>query len=199
MTDRSDDKIYGLIAVAQDQQAAVRAGLEGLAQERAALATERVALAEAAERMQKISDGLVKAVMESMPRLVTSSADGMRQGLNDALAGVGEETTQRVALAAQPAIDNVAEVVRATAAARQQLSVDLRDFRRRWLLILGGSVAGALLIAGVLSYGFIWWQVREIQQLQAYRDQLAGEISGLQGQAELRRRGGGGAQRPAAK
>ena len=197
MTDRSDEKIYGLIAVAQDQQAAVRAGLEGLAQERAALATERVALTEAAERMQKISDGLVKAVMESMPRLVASSADGMRQGLNDALAGVGEETTQRVALAAQPAIDNVAEVVRATAVARQQLSADLRDFRRRWLLILGGSVVGALFLAGVVSYGFIWWQMREIEQLRAYRDQLAGEIADLQGQAELKRRSGAGAQRPA--
>lgn len=44
-----DERIFGLIKVAQDQQAAVRAGIEGLALGRAALAKDRVTLIPAAE------------------------------------------------------------------------------------------------------------------------------------------------------
>ena len=44
MADDGSARIFGLIAVAEDQQAAVRAGLEGLAQERAGLAKDRVLL-----------------------------------------------------------------------------------------------------------------------------------------------------------
>ena len=35
----ADERIFALLAIVEDQQTAVRAGLQGLAQERAALAT----------------------------------------------------------------------------------------------------------------------------------------------------------------
>ncbi len=41
----AEDRLYGLMEVAERQQAAVQAALEGLAAERAALAREREALA----------------------------------------------------------------------------------------------------------------------------------------------------------
>ena len=55
MADDGSERIFGLIAVAEDQQAAVRAGLEGLALERAGLAKDRVLLVSSAEMIQKLT------------------------------------------------------------------------------------------------------------------------------------------------
>jgi len=48
----AEDRLYGLMEVAERQQAAVQAALEGLAAERAALAREREALARGVRDVQ---------------------------------------------------------------------------------------------------------------------------------------------------
>jgi len=64
MSEADDGRLYGLMEVAEGQQAAVQAALEGLAAERAALRREREALA---RQVQAVEGGARAAVAEGLP------------------------------------------------------------------------------------------------------------------------------------
>ena len=68
----AEDRLYGLMEVAERQQAAVQAALEGLAAERAALAREREALARGVAGLQSGMQGAVwSAVADSLAGAAT--------------------------------------------------------------------------------------------------------------------------------
>jgi len=191
MTQSADDRIFGLIAVAEDQQAAVRAGIEGLALERAALAKDRVTLMQAAEQLQKVSEELTKVVLRAAPQMVEAAGKGTREAIKTALVDVGEDTTRVVTSAAQPTFDRVEDTVKAATTVQLQLWATVREIRRKWTWMVACAVAGGVLATGLLAYGAVWWQSRELERLAGQRDQLIGEINGLQGQADQARRNGG--------
>jgi len=58
-----EDRLYGLVEIADRQQAAVQAALEGLAAERAALAREREALAHQVQGLQAGVQGAARAAV----------------------------------------------------------------------------------------------------------------------------------------
>ncbi len=58
-----EDRLYGLMEIAERQQAAVQAALDGLAAERAALAREREALARGVAGLQSSTQGAVRAAV----------------------------------------------------------------------------------------------------------------------------------------
>lgn len=190
-----DERIFGLIAIAEDQQAAVRAAIEGLALERAALAKDRVTLVQTAEKMQKLSEELAKVVLRMGPQMLEASGKGATQAVNAALAGVGEETTHIVAAAAKPTLDAVADSVTSAKAVQQQLRNAVRDFGRKWVWIVACAIAGGILVTALLAYGAVRWQMRKLDELRAQRDQLAAEVLAAQSQAEQLRRSAG--RRPA--
>ena len=61
-TAEPEDRLYGLMEVAERQQAAVQAALDGLAAERAALAREREALARGVAGLQSGTQGAVRTM-----------------------------------------------------------------------------------------------------------------------------------------
>jgi len=64
MTGQADeDCLYGLMEIAERQQAAVQVALDGLAAERAALAREREALARGVAGLQSGTQGAVRAAV----------------------------------------------------------------------------------------------------------------------------------------
>ena len=67
-----EDRLYGLMEVAERQQAAAQATLDGIAAERVALAREREALARGVAGLQAGTQGAVRAaVADSLARAVT--------------------------------------------------------------------------------------------------------------------------------
>jgi len=58
-----EDRLYGLVEIADRQQAAVQAALEGLAAERAALAREREAFARQVQALQSGVQGAARAAV----------------------------------------------------------------------------------------------------------------------------------------
>lgn len=191
MTQGADERIYGLIAVAEDQQAAVRAGIEGLALERAALAKDRVTLIQAAERLHQVSEELTKVILRAAPQMVEAAGKGTRDAIKEALLDVSEDTTRVVTSAAQPTFDRVEDTVKAATTVQLGLWDTVRQIRRQWTWMVVGAVAGGVLATAVLAYAAVWWQTRELERLAGQRDQLNAEINGLQGQADQARRNGG--------
>ena len=83
----TEDRLYGLMEIAERQQAAVQAALDGLAAERAALGREREALARGVRDLQLGTQGAVRsAVTDSLAGAATEGVAAVAGG-DEALAG----------------------------------------------------------------------------------------------------------------
>lgn len=156
-----EDRLYGLLEVAERQQAAAQTALEGLALERAALKRERDALAaEAAalglglraEVRSAVTAGLAAAAVEGVQAVETATAPllGRLEGVS-ATAGRAEAALRRVVLWAS------------------------------WRL-LGWMVAAgmATALAGWLtSSGVLWWDAGAIAEARAEKARLQAEVAEL--------------------
>jgi hypothetical protein len=192
-----EDRVLALLAIAEDQQLAVKAAIEGLAIERAAFAKERVALTEErealfdkAERLRGVAEGLIATSSKALAASTQATSNAATAAVNKALANVAETTTQAAHVAAESALNAFAAAANEGKMVRSQLIGTIAEFQREWRWIVWISVALAFATIGVMGYGFVWWQRQELNELAAQRDKLAAEVSALQAQAEEARRGG---------
>lgn len=143
-----EDRLYGLMEIAERQQAAVQAALEGLAVERAALARER----------------------ERLAREVAALGQGTRQAVQlavaEGFAGAADQGVAAVRVATQPLLGKLEDVtqsaVNAEAALRRVVSW------ASWRL-LGWIMALmlALVLLGWLSgNAVVWWDTGTVNKLQ---------------------------------
>ena len=194
LTQSADDRIFGLLALAEDQQTAVRAGVEGMALERAAMAKERVALVQQTEAMTKLAQELAKTVLKTLPLMAQASASAAKAAVEKALAGAAETSTQAAIESAKPTLASLAGAVQSANTVQLALKKAVKDFTRKWTWVAASATAGAILSAALVSWGLVWWQRQELQSLAAERDKLSAEVNALQGQVDQTRRNG--ARRP---
>jgi len=199
-----EDRVLALLVIAEDQQLAVKAAIEGLAIERAAFAKERVALTaerealfDKAERLRSVADRFVQVFNSALAESATTTSKAATRAVNEALANVAETTTQAARLAAEPTLASFSAAANEGKRVRSQLIGTIAEFQREWRWIVWISVVLAFTTIGVMGYGFVWWQRQELNELAAQRDnltaqrdKLAAEVSALQVQAEEGRRGG---------
>lgn len=113
----AQQQLFGLMAVAEEQQKAVEAALSGLAAERAALAEVR----------SGVSDAVAAAV-------------------RDALAGVPDAAAKTLGEAAQPVIDSLFGVVQSAGEAEASLKRAGAWFAWKWVAVAAGGLAGVCLV-----------------------------------------------------
>ena len=186
----ADERIFALLAIVEDQQTAVRAGLQGLAQERAALATERVALVQQAEKMERLSDKLSGLLVGAIPTLADRAGQAAGVCVTRALQGTVATAIHAAGVAAQPTLDGFAQAVKSAAAVQLELKNAVEDFRRQWKWAVVFAILGMLLAAGLVTAGSDWLQTNEVAQLMAQKNKLTAEVNALQEQAEARRNNG---------
>ena len=184
----ADERIFALLSLAEDQQTAVRAGIQGLAQERAAMATERVALVQQAEHMKRLTDKLTAALGQAIPQMAHAAGEAAGATFRGMLATVGQEAAGIAARAAKPELDKFKGAVDSAAAVQLEMKKAGKDFQRRWAWVTAFAIVGMILAAALVAYGAVWWQLRELGQLEARRDKLTAEVNGLQEQAEQAKR-----------
>ena len=158
----TEDRLYGLMEIAERQQAAVQAALDGLAAERAALGREREALARGVRDLQLGTQGAV------------------RSAVTDSLAGAATEGVAAVQAGTKPLLDRLAGV---TAEAGQAEAV-LRQvvLWASWRLLgwVMAGVAGLVLLGWLASTLVLWWDTGTIAAAQLQKAQLQQEVAGLQ-------------------
>lgn len=154
-----EDRLYGLMEVAERQQAAVQAALEGLAAERTALAREREALARGVRDLQLGTQGAV------------------RSAVADSLAGAATEGVAAVQAATDPLLsrlDSVAEQAGQADAALRGVVAWASWRLLGWmaatvaLLVLGGWLASTLVL---------WWDTGAIAAARVEKRQLQAEVA----------------------
>lgn len=154
-----EDRLYGLLEVAERQQAAAQAALEGMAAECAALKRERDALATAAKVL-----GLSLRVE-------------VRSAVADGLADAATEGVQAVETATAPLLGRLEGV--AATAGRAEAALCRVVLWASWRL-LGWAMAGMavlVLLIWLSSTVTLWWATDAIASAQARKAELEAEVA----------------------
>jgi hypothetical protein len=145
----AEDRLYGLMEIAERQQAAVQTALDGLIAERAALKQERLALAaEAAVLVQGTKDAVHSAVAES-------------------LAGAADKGAEAVGEATKPLLGKLADVTKSAGHADVALRrvVEWASWRLLgWIVAL---IAALVLFGWLSSTALVWWDTKRINTLNS--------------------------------
>ncbi len=160
-TGEVEERLYGLLEVAERQQAAVQAALDGLAGERAALEGERARLAREVTILDLSLRGAVSVAVK------------------DSLAAAATEGAKAVEAATGPLLGELAAVMeqagRADAALRRV--VLWASWRLLgWIAAVGAATA---LVGWLTSSGVLWWDARAIAAARAEKAQLQAEVAEL--------------------
>ena len=161
-TGEAEERLYGLLEIAERQQAAVQAALEGVAAERAALKRERDRLAAEAKAL-----GLSLRVE-------------VRSAVADGLAAAATEGVQAVQTATEPLLGRLEGV--AATAGRAEAALRRVVLWASWRL-LGWVMAGMavlVLLIWLSSTVTLWWDGSAIASAQTRKTQLQAEVAELQ-------------------
>ena len=154
-----EDRLYGLMEVAERQQAAAQATLEGLAAERVALARERETLAREVQGLQAGTQGAVRAaVAESLAGAATEGVAAVQAATGPLLSRVDRVTEQ--AREADAALRGVVEWA-------------------SWRLLGWIAAAVVLLVLGgwLASAGVLWWDTGAIAAARAEKVQVQRKVA----------------------
>ena len=174
------DRLYDLMALAEKQQDAVHSATAQLSIELAALARERLALAQAIIEMKQVGARSVSAVQKA-------AGDAVVACLTPALASAGEAAAQALGEATRPVLNRLAGVVQAAAATEGQLKRAGQWFAWKWVAVAAGGMAGACLLA----WGSVAWERHQVDQLTEQKAALQSDVVDLQARvADLQKRGG---------
>ncbi len=188
---KADERIYALVAIAEDQQTAVRAALGGLAQERAALATERVALVQQAERIERLADSLSGTIQQAIPEVTKAAGMAAAVSVHRALENTAATAIDAAGVAAKPTLDGLTNAVKSAATMQLELNQAVKDFRRKWR----SSIATVLIVligaATLIMGGLVWLEMKPLTRLLDERAKLTAEVSVLQEQVDQARRARG--------
>ena len=179
-----DQVLFGLMAVAEEQQAAVREALAGLAAQQAALEQQQARLEGWTEAVRAEAAGLRRIAGEVGPGLARSTREAVETAVERGLAGAGTTATAAVQRAAQPLLDGLAGVAAQAGAVEATLRrvVGWATWR-----LLGQGVLVVACLAGLLwlaqASGW-WWDWRALEEVRAQKAMVEVEVTALAAQRD---------------
>ena len=158
----SEQELFGLMAVAQEQQQAAAVALERLEAQRAEL-NQTIEQARAAVREMEMAGKASALIIEKATRLAVSEA------VSGALVAVRDETAQTLGGSVKPAVSALEGVTGRAEQAEQRLSQAAASFSWQWGALWAGTAA--LLLAVVL--GIVLLVVPTPDEIAALRAEVA--------------------------
>ena len=178
--DAQSKQLYDLMATAEQHQQAVKAAIQGLAEEQAALS-------QAAASMSGVVGDVKQATAEAVPVI----HEAVSASVAKSLASASDEAAKALSEAAKPILDSLSSVVRAADAIEGKLSRATASFGWKWIALAGGAAAGGIVAVVLIGWLSIWWQRHEVQSLLDQKAALQGEVVELQANvATLEKKGG---------
>lgn len=186
-----EERIFGLLTLAEDQQIAVRAGIEALALERAEFAKERVALAQQLEAMRSYSPQMVNVIANAGFEVSKISAKAANDAVKAALAEAGETAMKDAVAATKSTLEGLSSAVGSAVTERRELKRAVEEFRRKWLFLACCIAAAAIMTIVLVAYLMSSKERQEVAALTERREALTAEVNALQGQIDQAKRGAG--------
>lgn len=166
----AQQQLFGMMAIAEEQQKAVKAAIDGLAAERASMAQVLLAVNNAAQ-------GVRKAAGEAVATSVTES-----------LSGASKAAVEALSEASKPVMDRLSGVVRAASNVEGRLNGAVAAFGWKWAMVAGGAAAGGILTVLLVAWISVGWQRHQVETLSAEVAELkatAADLAKRGGRAEL--------------
>lgn len=161
MSDASEERLYGLIEIAERQQAAAQTALEGLAAERAALKAERERLGQDVHGLNlHVRTAVLGAVAESMREAAETGAEALKSATGSLVLQL-----DNVGLTADQAEASLRRVVLWASG--------------RLLAWFATGIAVVALLGWLVSNVLLWWDIGAIRQVQEQKVELEGTVAGL--------------------
>lgn len=157
-----ETRLYGLLELAEQQQAAVKTALDGLAAERMALRREREALAKTAGE------------------LASSTRAAAEQGVRMSLAGAATEGVAAVQAATRPLLGRLADMTERVGQAEAALRRVVAWASWQLLGWVMAGVAGLVLLGWLASAAVLWWDNGAIRAAQGQKAELEAEVAEMQ-------------------
>ncbi|MCF3948605.1 hypothetical protein [Acidiphilium iwatense] len=148
----AEDRLYGLMEIAERQQAAVQVALDGLTAERAALERERRELA------------------RGVAALAQDTREAVHSAVAESLAGAASKGVEAVGKATEPLLDKLADVTAGAGEAEVALQRVVQWASWRLLGWIMALIAALVLFGWLSSTALVWWDSGRINTLQ---DQIA--------------------------
>ena len=173
----TEQKLFGMMAVLEDQQKAVQAAIDGLAAERASTKKEREFMAQVLLAVKDAAGGVRKA-----------AGDAVADSVSKSLVGASEAAVEALGEAAKPVIGRLEGVARAVGGAEDRLNGAVASFGWKWATLAGGAAAGAILAVLLVAWISVGWQRHQVETLSEEVAQLkatAADLAKRGGRAEL--------------
>lgn len=172
MSEIAEERLFGLVEIAERQQAVAQMAIEGLAAERMALGQERQQWADGLSILSEdIRSAVLKAISESM-------------------VGAAETGAEAVRGATEPLLDMLTDV----SAEAKQAEAALRGVVRwaSWRLLGWGlaSIGGLALLWWLAVCAVLWWDTSAIGAAQLQKAQLQSEVAALKASHDAWNRAG---------
>jgi hypothetical protein len=158
----SEQELFGLMAVAQEQQQAAAVALERLEAQRAGL-EQTIEQARAAVREMEMAGKASALIIEKATRLAVSEA------VSGALVAVRDETAQTLGGSVKPAVSALEGVTGRAEQAEQRLSQAAASFSWQWGALWAGTAALLLLVV----LGIVLLVVPSPAEIAALRAEVA--------------------------
>lgn len=194
-----EEKLFSLMVVAEEQQAAIETALKAMQEERQALTETalevRQALADTALEMQQAfadnafrmqqalvdtSLGMQSAIKKGVPEMRRATQEAASSGVQSSLLGASEAAAEALKDTAKPLLKQMQGVVQAAGVAEKQLSSVTAHFSRRWSIFMG-AIAAATIGAVLLSASWLVEKQRvEVSALEEQKTALLADVQQLQ-------------------
>ena len=148
--------LFGMMAIAEEQQKAVKAAIDGLAAEWAAVAKERASMAQVLLAVNNAAQGVRKAAGEAIATSVAES-----------LSGASKAAAEALDEASKPVIDRLSGVVKAASNAEGRLNGAVAAFGWQWAMVAGSTAAGAIAAVLLAAWISVGWQRHQVESLSA--------------------------------
>lgn len=183
----AQQQLFGLMALAQDQQKTVQVAIDELTIERAKLAQERAALAQAAASVAGVAGDIRRAAEEAVPAMQKAAGEAVGASVKQSLIGASEVAAKALGEAAKPVIGSLSGVVQAARDAEGSMRSAGAWFAWKWVALAAGGLVGVCLVA----YAALGWQLYQVKSLGHEKAELAADVVQLQANiAALEKRGG---------
>jgi small-conductance mechanosensitive channel len=171
------EQLFGLMAIAEEHQAAVRAAVE-------ALASERQVLGEQSAAQSKQLRELTRTANEAVNAMERAASDAVRS----AMARCGTESSTAVAgafdAATRPFLKRLDDSAKRAIEAQSRLDASMARVSWLWICLAGACTGAVLIAVWLMGVVFTEWQRRENMNLTDERDALKAEVTQLRSQSE---------------
>ena len=173
----TEEKLYALMAIAEEQHAAIKEALAALATERDKLDATRTVMSKQLREVASAAEGASGAVQNA-------AQEALNTVLEQTVNATGEEVRRAFTQLIKPTLLTLAKVIDRSDEVERKLRRTLLWLSWRGLAVIITARAGLLLAVWLGGRATTAWHQHEIEQLLEERDALTAEIAELRDGAE---------------